>query len=295
MAVIIVSVSTVFTFGTFSADEVLNVNGEAKAKVGDKVTYSLYLSEVPEKVEDAQLVVYYDSDYLTVDKDSINYVDGGSPVYNADVAGKVLFNCANGFSGWDFVDKTLLFEVGFTVKSAGDTDISYYIQCLDYLSNDENVDNYVITCDYKVNDEVAKEDAVPVVDENGSGGSFINYKNGKGAKNGGDQAVGGAEEVTENAAVDTQSDDSDIGETVAGEEDATTESTVLKTNSSGVGITTPDGEQTYWSDSKNFWRNVGIAVLIGVIVCAIIISVIISIRKKKANKEKDNEVKNEEE
>jgi hypothetical protein len=285
VAVIMVSTSLLCSIGTFSADEVLNVNSEVTANVGDKVTYSLYLSEIPEKVEDAQLIIYYDADYLTVDKDSINYVDGGSPVYNADVSGEIRFNCANGFEGWDFVEKSLLFEVAFTVKSAGDTDLSYYIQCLDYLSNDENVDTYVITCDYKVNDEVAKADAVPVVNANGSGGSFVNYKNGKGAQNGGDVIVGGAEVNTE---AQVQNNDVVTGDNVVDgdSQDETTESTVIKTNSSGVAVTTPDGEQSYWSDSKNMWRNIGIAVLGAVIVCAIIISVVISKRKKKNNDEK---------
>ena len=113
---------------TASADDTCLINGSIEAKVGDKVTYNLYISDVPEKVEDLQIEVDYNADCLEAIDDSVTYPDGGSSVYNTKIAGQVLFNSANGIEGWDFKEKTLLFGCSFKVKSAGESEISQYIQ-----------------------------------------------------------------------------------------------------------------------------------------------------------------------
>ena len=128
----------------FSAADKLVINENVTASVGDKVTYSLYASSVPTEVEDLQMEIYYDSQYLKVVDDSVKYVEGGSSVYNTKIDNKILFNSANGVQGWDFSKKTLLFSVSFTVKQAGATDLTYYIQCMDYLENSQTVDEYII-------------------------------------------------------------------------------------------------------------------------------------------------------
>lgn len=286
-AVLMTAVIMLTSVVSFSAADKLTINGSVEARKGDKVTYSLYISDVPELTEDVQLIIYYDSQILTVVDDSIKYPQGGSPIYNAGIDGQVLFNCANGLEGWDFKKRTLLFEVAFTVKQAGETDLSYYIQCLDYLSNSQPVDNYVLTCDYKVNDDAAENGAVPMLNTSGSGGSFINHENGKGEKNGGKGAVGPANQpVTEAQA---NNNNGNVGNTVVAEtQEQTKETTVVKTNSSGVAVTDPDGNETYWSDSKDRWRNIGIAVLAAAVVCCIVIIVVLNKRKTAEKKDKNS-------
>ncbi|MGN1127204.1 MAG: hypothetical protein ACI4RI_07160 [Ruminococcus sp.] len=292
----------------FSAADKLVINENVTASKGDTVTYSLYASSVPTEVEDLQMEIYYDSQYLKVVDDSVKYVDGGSSVYNTKIEDKILFNSANGVQGWDFSKKTLLFSVSFTVEQAGATDLTYYIQCMDYLENSQTVDEYVLTCDYLVNDKAVKKDIAPVVNGNGQGGNFVNYENGKGSKNGGNTPVGGAfgsnnggnavnngnaanngnnanngNDVNNGNAVNNGGEN---GNNVAGQnatngngQVVTTETTVVKTNSSGVAVTTPDGEQSTWSDSKDMWRNIGIiALALAIVVCIVIL---VFVNKKK--------------
>lgn len=319
LAALAVGVLTIAcTFTTFSADDKLALNENVSAVKGDKVTYNIYISDVPEKVEDIQMEVYYDSKYLKPVDNSVKYPEGGSSVYNTKIADKVLFNSANGINGWDFSKRTLLMGVTFTVEEAGESSLSYYIQCMDYLSNSMPIDDYIITCDYLVNGKVAEKEAVPVVDENGEGGNFINFSNGKGEKNGGDNPVGGqyggggndgnnanngnngnqggndsnnggnGNNGNNNANGNVQQGDNNQngnnGGNVVGQDATaqgeTTESTAIRTNSSGAEITTPDGEKASYTDSDDMWRNIGIIVLALAIVGCIVVIVIIDKRKK---------------
>ncbi len=299
---------------TASADDTCLINGSIEAKVGDKVTYNLYISDVPEKVEDLQIEVDYNADCLEAIDDSVTYPDGGSSVYNTKIAGQVLFNSANGIEGWDFKEKTLLFGCSFKVKSAGESEISQYIQCMDYLSNSQSVDDYVLTTEFLVNEKTVEEGNPPVINPAGQGGNFINFENGKGVKNGGDKAIGGAYGAVENNNQDGNVDNGDVanngdvvnngavdngeaGNNVVGQEatvtapqPTTTATTVVLTNSSGVAITTPDGQEKTWSESNNTWRNIGIVALSLAIVACIVITVMIR-KKKSANPEENNSEK----
>ncbi|MCH5202355.1 MAG: hypothetical protein J1F17_04025 [Oscillospiraceae bacterium] len=285
LTVVMAAVMVLFSVAGVSAAEKLSINNKVNAEVGDTVKFSLFASDVPQKVEDVQLEIYYDSEFLEVVEDEIDYIQGGSPVYNINISDRVLFNSANGISGWDMKKRTLLFEVGFKVLKSGETDHTYFIQCMDYLHNSQTVDKYVITCDYSVNGNVEKKKDVPVVEPEGMGGVFVNYKNGKGPLNGGDQVVGGNE--YQGASVNNQNlspgNQNNIGSEVNlddGNSSTTKETTIIKTNSSGVAVTTPDGEDATWSESNDFWRNAGIIALSAAIVLVIIIMVIISKKKK---------------
>ncbi len=317
---------TAFSVISASADSSCVINGNLKAKVGDKVTYNLYIADVPEKVEDLQIEITYNGDCLEAIDKSVKYPDGGSSVYNTKIEGRVLFNSANGIEGWDFKEKTLLLGVSFNVKSGGESDIKQYIQCMDYLSNSQSVDSYVLTTEYLVNDKVVEEGKPPIVDENGQGGNFVNYDNGKGEKNGGKNPVGGdgaygGQANNGNDANNGNAGNADNGNdgnnngnnnadnnvnngnnannnagngnvvgqeatANAGGETSTTATTVVLTNSSGVAITTPDGKQATWTDSKNMWRNIGIVAGALAVVACIVITVII--RKKKSENSKEN-------
>lgn len=285
LASIMAAVMVSFSVSGVSAADKLNINNKVEAAVGDTVKFSLYASDVPQKVEDIQLEVYYDSEVLEVVEDEIDYIQGGSPVYNINISDRVLFNSANGIDGWDMKNRTLLFEVGFKVLKGGETDLTYYIQCMDYLHNSQTVDKYVITCDYSVNGKVEKKKDVPIVEPEGMGGIFVNYKNGKGPLNGGDKVVGGNgyQGTSANNQNLSPGNQNGIGSEVNlddGNSGTTEETTIIKTNSSGVAVTTPEGEDATWSESNDFWRNAGIIALSAAIVLIIIIMVMISKKKK---------------
>ncbi len=132
LALLMCLLALAFSVTSFSAEENLKLNGEVNAKVGDKVTYEFCVSDVPEKTEDIQMQVAYDSQYLKVDPDKVEYLDGGSSVYNTDLENEVLFNSANGVQGWDMKEKTMILSLTFEVLQGGSTDITYYVQCFDY-------------------------------------------------------------------------------------------------------------------------------------------------------------------
>ena len=113
LALLMCLLTLAFSVTSFSAEENLKLNGKVNAKVGDKVTYEFCVSDVPEKTEDIQMQVAYDSQYLKVDPDKVEYLDGGSSVYNTDLENEVLFNSANGVQGWDMKEKTMILSLTF--------------------------------------------------------------------------------------------------------------------------------------------------------------------------------------
>lgn len=301
LALLMCILTLAFSVTSFSAAENLKLNGKVNAKVGDKVTYEFCVSEVPEKVEDIQMQVAYDSQYLKVDPDKVEYLDGGSSVYNTNLKNEVLFNSANGVQGWDMKEKTMILSLTFEVLQGGSTDITYYVQCFDYQSNSQNVDTLQFTTDFLVNGKTAKKNVVPKVNENGNGGIFINYENGKGTKNGGDNPIGGqygryntnnqstesngdtaGDAVNNNANVQTDANGNTVVNTTTAYQ-ATSESTAMRTNSSGQNVTDSNGKEVSYTDSDNFWRNLGIIGIVALIVIVIVIKVIVD--KKKGKKE----------
>lgn len=301
LALLMCLLTLAFSVTSFSAAENLKLNGKVNAKVGDKVTYEFCVSDVPEKTEDIQMQVAYDSQYLKVDPDKVEYLDGGSSVYNTNLENEVLFNSANGVQGWDMKEKTMILSLTFEVLQGGSTDITYYVQCFDYQSNSQNVDTLQFTTDFLVNGKTAKKNVVPKVNENGNGGTFINYENGKGTKNGGDNPIGGqygrnntnnqstesngdtdGDAVNNNANVQTDANGNTVVNTTTAYQ-ATTESTAMRTNSSGQNVTDSNGKEVSYTDSDNFWRNLGIIGIVSLIVIVIVIKVIVD--KKKGKKE----------
>lgn len=308
LALLMCVITLAFSVTNFSATENLKINDKVNAKVGDKVTYEFCVSDVPEKVEDIQMQVAYKSEYLKVDGDSVKYLEGGSSVYNTDLEDEVLFNSANGVQGWDMKDKTMILSLTFEVLKGGSTDITYYVQCFDYLSNSQNVDTLVFTTDFSVNGKTAEKNVTPKVNEDGNGGSFINFENGKGTKNGGNNPIGGqygryntnnqstennggedANAVNNGGVVQTDANDNTIVNTTAAYQE-TTESTAMRTNSSGQNVTDSNGKEISYTDSDNFWRNLGIIAIVALIVIVIVIKVFVDMRK---NKKRENNSINE--
>lgn len=160
----------------------------------------------------------------------------------------------------------MILSLTFEVLQGGSTDITYYVQCFDYQSNSQNVDTLQFTTDFLVNGKTAKKNVVPKVNENGNGGIFINYENGKGTKNGGDNPIGGqygryntnnqttdsnGNVVQNNASVATDANGNTV-ENATTAYQATTESTAMRTNSSGQNVTDSNGKEVSYTDSDNF-------------------------------------------
>lgn len=295
LALLVCVVFLAFSMMSFSAEENLKINDKINAKVGDKVTYEFYVSDVPEKVEDIQMQVSYESEYLEIDGDDVKYLEGGSSVYNTDLENRMLFNSANGVQGWDFSEKTLILSLSFEVLKGGETNIEYYMQCMDYLSNSMNVDYYVFKTDFLVNGKAVEKNVTPKVDANASGGTFINFENGKGSDNGGEGPIGG-QYGQYNTNAESNGDNGDGNQNVVQTDangntivndgtqyQATTESTAIRTNSSGQNVTDSEGNEVTYTDSDDYWRNVGIVAIALCIVAIIVIKVIVD--KKKGTKE----------
>ena len=164
----------------------LTIN-DATANVGDKVTYTLNLSKVATPVAGIQMSVYYDSEYLQLDTDSVSCDGFAGYMVNTNLSNQVLMNASEGVNGYDFTNKNEVISLTFTVLKEGKTDITYYVDELydiyeygpgDYLKT------YTFTTDISVNGASVIEDAKPVLNTtaqtNGNTGDFVNNEDATG-------------------------------------------------------------------------------------------------------------------
>lgn len=164
---------------------------EIDVKAGDKVSYSLSLSDVPERIVGCDFSVYYDSSALTVDSvadfnDNTNDADWQATI-NPDLNGEVRGNWSI-LRGVDFSDKRNVVTVNMTAKKNASAHVSYFVR---YMYDDSvfdsdarpQIDQYVFTCDVSVNGKTVAENAQPElnVDEDQPNGLFTNSRTGKSA------------------------------------------------------------------------------------------------------------------
>lgn len=245
----------------------LNING-ASANVGDTVTYTLNLADVPSPVAGIQLSVYYDSEYLELDADKLSCAGFPGYLANTSVNGEVMMNATEGVEGYDFTEKTEIISLTFTVLKSGSTNITYYIYDLydiyeygpgDYLKT------YTLTSDISVNGNPAVTDTAPILDperqESASSGDFVNNEEGVGEISPEDATV--PETEIENTLSDDDTSDGDV----VGEFSWNTEESAAD-----------DGEK---SDSSADFSTI---IIIAVIVIALVIvaAVIIVFKLKKS-------------
>lgn len=167
---------------------VINDEKDTKLKVGDTVSYELYLGDCEEKVEGLQAYIFYDRSYLQIDKDSLEFPSLTNVVSNPDLDNGITFNWTDVQKLADFSKKKGFVSVDFKVLKAGETDITYFISEL-YGDDMTYLKKFTFTYNLKVNDKTVVKDAVPVVDSDSDNlnryqGSFTNYADGKGEKNG---------------------------------------------------------------------------------------------------------------
>ena len=168
------------------ADGQLVINKKAKANVGDKVKYILYLADTEEEIEGFEMNLNFDPEYLETNYDSIKLPKIDSAMKNI-VKGEVFLNWTNVFKKLNFSDKQEFLDIEFTVKKAGNTDITKFIKEI-YGDDMTYLKSYTWTYDLVINDDTVIKDEPPLITTDEKlisqyQGSYINYVDGKGEKN----------------------------------------------------------------------------------------------------------------
>ena len=184
-AVLMLSFMTSIT--AFAADDELTVNSDAKVKVGDKIKYTLYLSDTKEDIIGFELRMFYDHNYLELDKDSVNYGKFDGVVHNLNIEDKIPINWTNISTPISFSSKAEFLSMEFKVLQGGETEISQFVSEM-YGDDMTYLKSYKWTYDITVNDKTIVEDKTPVISDDEqtlekNQGSFINYIDGMGEEN----------------------------------------------------------------------------------------------------------------
>lgn len=165
----------------------LTINSEAKVKKGDKVKYTLYLSDTKEDIIGFELRLFYDHNYLELDRNAINYPKFDSVVHNLDLEDKIPVNWTNINAPASFSSKAEFLSMEFTVLQGGETEISQFVTEM-YGNDMTYLKSYTWSYDITVNDKVVAENMTPVISRDEETlqkrqGGIINYIDGMGEEN----------------------------------------------------------------------------------------------------------------
>ena len=185
VSVLMLSLMTSMT--VFAADNELTVNSDAKVKVGDKIKYTLYLSDTKEDIIGFELRMFYDHNYLELDKDSMNYGKFDGVFHNLNIEDKIPINWTNISTPISFANKAEFLSMEFKVVKGGETEISQFVTEM-YGDDMTYLKSYKWSYDITVNDKSIVNDQTPVISDDkqtleNNQGSFINYVDGMGEEN----------------------------------------------------------------------------------------------------------------
>ena len=185
VSVLMLSLMTSIT--VFAADNELTVNSDAKVKVGDKIKYTLYLSDTKEDIIGFELRMFYDHNYLELDKDSMNYGKFDGVFHNLNIEDKIPINWTNISTPISFANKAEFLSMEFKVVKGGETEISQFVTEM-YGDDMTYLKSYKWSYDITVNDKSIVKDQTPVISDDkqtleNNQGSFINYVDGMGEEN----------------------------------------------------------------------------------------------------------------
>lgn len=185
VSVLMLSLMTSMT--VFAADNELTVNSDAKVKVGDKIKYTLYLSDTKEDIIGFELRMFYDHNYLELDKDSMNYGKFDGVIHNLNIEDKIPINWTNISTPISFANKAEFLSMEFKVVKGGETEISQFVTEM-YGDDMTYLKSYKWSYDITVNDKSIVKDQTPVISDDkqtleNNQGSFINYVDGMGEEN----------------------------------------------------------------------------------------------------------------
>ena len=175
--------------GTQAADggSTLTINNAASVEVGKTVTYTLYLSEATESIVGFELRLFYDSDFLEYQKNTLKFDKFDVVFFNEDIKGKIPMNYTSLNNQPLFDKKGQFLTANFKVLNGGNANISYFFTEL-YGENMDYLKSFRFTYDLAVDGETILKDAVPVVNADddtlqNNQGDFINYSDGMGEEN----------------------------------------------------------------------------------------------------------------
>lgn len=174
------------TTSAFAAEQLV-LNGEANVDVGDTVKLTIYLSDTTEDIIGFELRLFYDSEYLEFNKESLSAEKFDSLFYNPNIDGMIPMNWTDIGNPVSFSNKSEFFTCEFNVKKAGEAEISYFITEM-YGDDMTYLKSYKWTYDLSVNGESLITDAVLPVSKdeetlNTRQSRFINYIDGMGEEN----------------------------------------------------------------------------------------------------------------
>ena len=171
----------------FAEEQTLTVNDAGTLKVGDKVKFTLNLSETKEDIIGFEMRLFYDNEYLQYQKNSLKADKFDTLYFNQDIVGKIPMNWTDIGNPASFATKGEFFSCDFVVQKPGETKISYFITEL-YGDDMTYLKSYKFTYDLSVNDKKIVSDAVlPITDDQETlqtrQSTFINYVDGMGEEN----------------------------------------------------------------------------------------------------------------
>lgn len=167
----------------FAAEE-LSVNSAINVEKGDKLTFTINLSDCDKKIVGLQMYLNYDSSKLKYVDGSLKFDKFDGVVYNAKLENQIAITWTNVMEETDFSKKSSFLSAQFEVVGTGETSISQYISHM-YDIDMVTLSDYTFTYDYSTGNGASEtgKPAVITTDENFLNthtGSFINYDDGMG-------------------------------------------------------------------------------------------------------------------
>lgn len=169
--------------------EELTINGKAKAKVGDVVTYTLNLSETLKPIVGFDVCLFFNSQFLEYQKGSLKFDNFEPVIYNEDLDGRIPMNYSSLTSDKVFSKKSQFVSADFKVTAGGASDITYFVTEMyaEDFETEPYLKSYKFTYDL-TGGTVDAKDEVPVVDsgtetQQNYQGDFVNYADGMGEDN----------------------------------------------------------------------------------------------------------------
>lgn len=184
---------SVSVFNCFAKGGLTLADGVTADK-GETVTYTLYLADCESSVSDMNASLFYDSEYLELNKDSVDFHDLVGVNRNVDMDGCISFVFSAISKPIDFSKRTPVISADFKVKKEGDSAVKYFVTDLDCgsVSDSAPAKEFTFSCDYVVHSssgDKKSENLTPVLLDDKEKidtyqGDFVNYGDGKGEQDG---------------------------------------------------------------------------------------------------------------
>ncbi|MBQ6387233.1 MAG: hypothetical protein IJH96_01270 [Ruminococcus sp.] len=152
--VLVLAISVSSIISVFAADDMaLTINGEGIVNVGDTVKFTLYLDDTTEDIYAFEFSLFYDSEFLSLDKKSLTSDKFSNLIYNTNLEDKIPVNWTDISNPVVFSGKEEFLSCDFEVIKGGETNISQLIT--EIIGKDlSNIETCKWTYDLTVNGEI---------------------------------------------------------------------------------------------------------------------------------------------